>query len=170
MNLQDHRTWITPLLIGAFLLSAVTGVLMFFHLDSGLNKAAHEWLSWAMLAGVGLHLMLNLAPFKRYFRQTTGRWVMGGFAALLALSFIPLGGTAGAEPPFAHPVHALARAPLPTLAQVAGLSTDALRARLGAAGIVVQNDRQSLQDLVGPELRAQITTLNRVLPAAPATP
>lgn len=170
MNLQNQRAWITPLVIGAFLLSAVTGVLMFFHLDSGLNKAAHEWLSWAMLVGVGLHLALNLAPFKRYFRQTTGRVVIAGFAALLALSFIPLGGTAGSEPPFAHPVHALARAPLPTLAQVAGLSTDALRARLGAAGIVVQNDQQTLQDLVGPELRAQITTLNRVLPTASATP
>ena len=37
--------------MGAFTLSAVTGVLMFFHLDSGLNKAAHEWLSWAMVGG-----------------------------------------------------------------------------------------------------------------------
>jgi hypothetical protein len=94
MNLQNQRAWITPLVIGAFLLSAVTGTLMFFHLDSGLNKAAHEWLSWAMLIGVGLHLMLNLVPFKRYFRQTTGRWIMAGFAAVLALSFIPAGGTA----------------------------------------------------------------------------
>lgn len=170
MNLQNQRAWITPLVIGAFLLSAVTGTLMFFHLDSGLNKAAHEWLSWAMLIGVGLHLMLNLVPFKRYFRQTTGRWIMAGFAAVLALSFIPAGGTGKGEPPFAHPVHALARAPLPTLAQVAGLSTDALRARLGAAGIPVANDQQTLQDLVGPELRAQITALNRVLPAAAPTP
>jgi len=73
MNLNPHRPWITPVVIGAFFLSAVTGVLMFFHLDSGLNKTAHEWLSWAMVIGVALHLLLNVAAFKRYFTQTTGR-------------------------------------------------------------------------------------------------
>lgn len=163
MLLQNHRPWITPLVIGSFLLSAVTGTLMFFHLDSGLNKLAHEWLGWAMLLGVGLHVMIHLAPFKRYFQQRTGRWVIAAFAALLALSFVPPGGADKAEPPFASPVHALARAPLPVLAQVAGLGIPELRARLGAAGITVTNEQQSLHDLVGPDLRAQISALNRVL-------
>ncbi|EWS63204.1 hypothetical protein Y695_03563 [Hydrogenophaga sp. T4] len=45
MNLAKQRPWITPLVMGSFALSAVTGVLMFFHLDTGLNKAAHE--CWA---------------------------------------------------------------------------------------------------------------------------
>jgi len=85
MNLNPHRPWITPLVIGAFLISAVTGVLMFFHLDSGLNKTVHEWLSWAMVIGVGLHVLLNVTAFKRYFTQTTGRWVMGSMALILAL-------------------------------------------------------------------------------------
>ncbi|MBL8336372.1 MAG: DUF4405 domain-containing protein [Rhodoferax sp.] len=164
MNLSSQRPWITPLVIGSFLLSAVTGLLMFFHLDSGLNKLAHEWLSWAMLVGVGLHLGLNQLPFKRYFQQPLARGVMAGFAALLLLSFLPVGGTAGGQPPFAAPVQALARAPLPALAQIASLSPEALRARLGAAGLVVTNDAQTLQDIVGPELRAQINALNRILP------
>ena len=107
MNLNPHRPWITPVVIGAFGLSAVTGVLMFFHLDSGLNKTAHEWLSWAMVIGVLLHLLLNLNAFKRYFTQTTARVVMGVFALVLALSFIPAGG-AKSEPGFAPPVRALA--------------------------------------------------------------
>ena len=61
MNLYAQRPWITPVVIGAFTLSAVTGVLMFFHLDSGLNKTAHEWLSWAMVIGVVL-LALTFSP------------------------------------------------------------------------------------------------------------
>ena len=89
MNLNPHRPWITPVVIGAFGLSAVTGVLMFFHLDSGLNKTAHEWLSWAMVIGVLLHLLLNMSAFKRYFTQTTARVVVGVFALVLALSFAP---------------------------------------------------------------------------------
>ena len=98
MNLNPHRPWITPLVVGAFLLSAVTGVLMFFHLDSGLNKTAHEWLSWAMVVGVTLHILLNLTAFKRYFTQTIAKAVMGVFALVLALSFIPLGAKAAANP------------------------------------------------------------------------
>ena len=40
MNLANQRPWITPLVMGSFALSAVTGVLMIFHLDTGLNKTA----------------------------------------------------------------------------------------------------------------------------------
>ena len=165
MNLNPHRPWITPVVIGAFFLSAVTGVLMFFHLDSGLNKTAHEWLSWAMVIGVTLHVLLNMPAFKRYFTQTTGKVVMGAFALVLVLSFIPAGG-AGGEPGFAPPVRALAKAPITVLAQVAGTSTDDLKAKLQAQGLTVTSDQQSVADLVGPDLRAQIGTISKVLPAA----
>lgn len=163
MNLHPHRPWITPLVMGAFLLSAVTGVLMFFHLDSGLNKVAHEWLSWAMLGGVLLHVLLNLPAFKRYFGQKTALTVMGVFALVLALSFVPSAGAKKA-PSYAAPVRALASAPLPVLAQVLGKTPEALKADLAQAGLPVDNDRQSLQDLVGPELKKQVRTLNRLLP------
>lgn len=166
MNLNPHRPWITPVVIGAFFLSAVTGVLMFFHLDSGLNKTAHEWLSWAMVIGVMLHLLLNVAAFKRYFTQTTGRVVIGLFALILALSFIPAGGEGGSEPGFAPPVRALAKAPISVLAQVAGTSTDEVKTKLQAQGLTVTSDQQSVADLVGPDLRKQIGAITKVLPAA----
>lgn len=164
MNLSSQRPWITPVVMGAFLLSAVTGVLMFFHLDSGLNKTAHEWLSWAMVIGVGLHVLLNMPAFKRYLNQTTGRVVIGAFALILALSFIPAGG--GSEPGFAPPVRALAKAPITVLAQVAGTSTEDVKAKLQAQGLTVSSDQQSVADLVGPDLRKQIGTITKVLPAA----
>jgi Domain of unknown function (DUF4405) len=166
MNLSTQRPWITPVVIGAFSLSAVTGVLMFFHLDSGLNKTAHEWLSWVMVIGVGLHVLLNMPAFKRYLKQTTGRVVIGAFALVLALSFIPAGGSSGSEPGFAPPVRALARAPITVLAQVAGTSTDALKAKLQAQGLTITSDQQSVADLVGPDLRKQIGTITKVLPTA----
>lgn len=169
MNLNPHRPWITPVVIGAFFLSAVTGVLMFFHLDSGLNKTAHEWLSWAMVIGVSLHVLLNMPAFKRYFTQTTGRVVIGLFAAVLALSFIPAGGEGGSEPGFAPPVRALAKAPISVLAQVAGTTTEDVKAGLQAQGFTVSSDQQSVADLVGGDLRKQIGTITKLLPAT-ATP
>lgn len=36
------RTWATPLTVGAFLLMAATGVLMFFGYDRGLTAVVHE--------------------------------------------------------------------------------------------------------------------------------
>jgi hypothetical protein len=165
MNLNRHRSWITPLVIGAFALSAVTGVLMFFHLDSGLNKAAHEWLSWAMLAGVGLHAALNLPAFKRYFSQRTPLLVMAAFALLLGLSFVRPAGSAK-EPPFAAPVHALAQAPIPVLAQVLGTNEAMLTEQLRQAGHTVDAEHQTLESLVGGDLRAQIGALKRLMPAS----
>ena len=162
MNLHPHRPWITPLVIGSFVLIAVTGVLMFFHPDRGLNKLAHEWLSWLMLAGVGLHVLLNLPAFKRYLSQKTSLVVMGVFALALGLSFVSLPG-AKKEAPYAAPIHALAQTPLPVLAQVLGKSTEALKADLTQAGWTVNSDDQTLQALVGPDLRTQVRTLNRLL-------
>ena len=165
MNLNAQRPWITPLVTGLFLLMAITGSLMFFHLDIGLNKTAHEWLGWAMVAGVVLHVLLNVNAFKRHLTNTTSRWVLGACAAVLALTFIPLGGATGGKPPFAAPVQALARTPLTTVAEVAGVSVTEVRARLTAAGVVSQSDTQSVQDLVGADMGQQIRTLGTVFAA-----
>lgn len=167
MNLNAQRPWITPLVTGIFALMAVTGGLLFFHLDSGLNKTAHEWLGWAMLAGVLLHVLLNVNAFKRHLANKTGRWVMGVCAVVLGLSFVPLGGTAG-KPPFVAPVQALAKAPLAIVAQVAGLTTAQMRERLNAAGVPSQNDTQTLKELVGPDLSVQMRVMGKVFVASSA--
>ncbi len=169
MNLNAHRPWITPLVIGIFGLMAITGSLMFFHLDTGLNQSAHEWLGWALVAGVVLHVVLNVKAFKRHLTNTTGRWVLGACTAVLALSFVPLGGEVGGKPPFAAPVQALARAPLTKVADVAGLSVTEVRARLSAAGVANQSNTQSIQDLVGSDMGNQMRTLGKVFTANDAS-
>ncbi len=165
MAMKVSRDVFTPLTLGSFGLLAVTGVLMFFHLDSGLNKAAHEWLSWLLIAAVGGHVLSNLGSLKRHFQSTRTRSLLAGFAAVLALSFAPVGGND--KPPFVVPMAALARAPLPVLAQVAGVEESVLRERLAAAGTPAQADTASVAQLVGTDLRQQMGTLNRVLAQNP---
>ena len=155
------REWATPLTIGSFGLIAVTGVLMFFHLDSGLNKAAHEWLSWLLLAGVALHAAANWLGFKRYFQQRWGRSLLALAALVLGLSFLPVGG--GGEPPFMVPVKALAAAPVSVLAQVGGVSIDQMQQRLQAAGAPGKDGTDSVALRVGPDLRRQMQVLKQVL-------
>ncbi len=163
MTPNVHRPWITPLVIGSFVLSAVTGVLMFFHLDIGLNKAAHEWLGWAMVIGVTLHVWLNLPAFKRYFSQSTARFVMGAFALVLALSFFSLGSEGNSDPKWAGPIRAMADAPVSALAAVGGVTTEDMRLRLEAAGLHVVSDDQTVAELAGPDLRAQINALTQAM-------
>lgn len=167
MNLNAQRHWTTPLVIGSFLLMAVTGILMFFHLDGPLNKSAHEWLGWLMVAGVVLHVLTNSFAFQRYFKQTTGRLVVGGFALVLALSFLRLGGADGGKPPFFAPVTALAHAPLTAVAPVAGITVGQLRERLATLGVQSQSDDQTLAGLVGNDLGDQMKLMSRLL-AAPS--
>ena len=155
-----NRNWTTPLAAGAFLLSAVTGVLIFFHLDIGLNKIAHEWLSWILLAGVVLHVVTNLAAFKRHFSSKAGLGVMGLFALVLALSFITLGEKR--EPPFIASVRALSNAPLSTLALVAHQTPEELKGILVAEGLHPSSDEQNLRELAGPDVRQQARLLEKL--------
>ena len=137
---------------------------MFFDLDTGLNKTAHEWLSWVLLAGGGLHLTSNFMAFKRYLRMPRPRAVLAGFALLLGLSFLPLGGGDG-EPPFVAPLAKLAAAPLPVLAAVAGTSPADMALRLAAAGLPGATDGSSVLQLAGPDRKEQIRVLGLVLAA-----
>ena len=129
MNIQ--RSWATPIAAGAFLLSAVTGVLIFFHVDSGLNKAAHEWLSWLLLGGVVLHVLANLGGFKRHFATRGGLAVMGAFALVLALSFIAP--AAKGEPPFMASVRAVFNAARKLLEMLVSSELRLKLTKLGAA-------------------------------------
>jgi hypothetical protein len=159
-----NREWATPLAAGAFLLSAVTGVLVFFHADSGLNKVAHEWLSWVLLGAVVLHLIPNFASLRRHLSNRRGQLLIGVFAVILSASFIGTGNKS--EPPFVAPMRALSAAPLATLAQVARLQPEELRSRLVDAGLQPTSDAQSLVDLAGPDVRKQVRVMARVFTPA----
>lgn len=79
------RIWATPLTIAAFIVMGATGVLMFLHLDSGLNKVVHEWAGWAMVIGVVAHVVLNWRAFSTYFRRPIARVMMAAGVVVLGL-------------------------------------------------------------------------------------
>lgn len=161
MNIR--REWVTPITAGAFLLMAVTGVLIFFHADTGANKAVHEWLGWVLLAGAALHTAANFAGLKRHLATRRGQLVVGAFAAALLVSFASIGDND--EPPFAPPIRALSQVPLTTLAQVAQITPAHLREHLAKAGVQPTSDQQSLSDLVGTDAHRQMHVLEKVFTA-----
>lgn len=159
--MKVQRSWVTPITAGAFLLSGVTGILMFFHLDTNTGKFLHEWLGWVLLGGAALHVAANFAGFKSHLSTLRGQLLVGIFAVALLLSFIPLGGGQD-EPPFMPPIRALSQAPLSTLAQVAQVTPEQLRDRLSKAGIQSTSEQQTLSELVGPDMRKQVHVMESV--------
>ncbi len=158
-----QREWATPVIIGAFILSAVTGIAVFFHIHIGLVRWSHEWLSWLLVAALVPHIITNFTNFKRYFVEAKGLIIMGIFAILLAVSFVPLGG-GKSRPPFFASVRALAQAPLPVLAQVAKITPEELRARLAKTRLPAPtSDQQTLAELAGPSVRRQAHILSDLL-------
>lgn len=163
--MKISRDWFTPLALGSFALLGGTGVLMFFHLDTGLNKVAHEWLSWLLLAAVGGHAAANFQALKRHLSRGRGLAIVALCLLVLAASFLPLGKSSEA-PAFAGPVQALAHAPLPVLAQVAGMGSAELQSRLQAAGVTVDENTANLASAIGEDPRRQLRVLRQVLPPA----
>lgn len=157
--MKISRSWATPLTAGSFIVLAVTGLLMFFHLDRGLNHLAHEWIGWLLVVGVACHVAANFFGIKKHLAGNIGKAVVIAFMLILALSFVQP--EEQKRPPgWAQPVKALSFMPINELAIVANMSVDEIRDRLTEAGLNPTSDQQSIKDLVGHNLRKQLEVLN----------
>lgn len=162
---MTFREAATPLTIGSFLIIAVTGILMFFHLDSGLNKLAHEWIGWAMLAAVALHASVHFKSFSRYFTRPRALAVIGVSVLLLAASFASPAGKAS------KPSHILAAqvvldAPIRLVADMTGRNSSAIVQDLASAGFAASED-VSLRSVAGKGREEQMKVLGIALAKAP---
>lgn len=81
----------TPVTIALFAVSAVTGVMLFFHIGGGPVKGIHEWLSMAFVIGAALHTLKNWRPFQGEFRRWPV-WVALVLTALITVAFLAVGG------------------------------------------------------------------------------
>lgn len=111
----------------------VSGGLMFFHLDTGLNKTLHEWVGLVMLGAVIAHLVINWRAFGTYFKRPLAQGIMTVSAVLLALSFIPQPEAGGN--PARMVMRGIGQADIETVIALSGLPLEAGLERLEAVGI-----------------------------------
>lgn len=162
------RPWATPLAIGAFVIMATTGLMMFFHIESRLNKLAHEWFGWAMVAGVVAHAGLHWRSFKRYLVDLrTGRIIIAGCILLLAASFLAPGKEGEGVPPPVMALQGLMQAPIATVAMGAGKPEAQLLAALQAGGVPVRSADQTLASIIGEDREATDKAMRIIFAKAP---
>jgi len=70
-NMKLKRGFVTPVLTLIFLVVALSGVLMFFHLLDGYTTTIHEFLGLTFVLFSILHLVINWRSLKSYFRKKT---------------------------------------------------------------------------------------------------
>jgi hypothetical protein len=129
------RAWATPLTIGAFVLMAATGILMFFGWRGGLISEVHEWFSWLFLAGAVAHLVVNYRPLTLHLKSRWGRTILAASAVVLVVAVLPSGVRTNHQLP-GLVERALVAAPLSTVANLANVAPADLESRLRAHSVV----------------------------------
>lgn len=159
--MKHLRAYATPLTIGTFLIMGATGILLFFHTNTTLNKVVHEYVGLVMVAAVILHVVLNWRAFQTYFKRPVALTLMGASAVILAASFVSLGEETGGTRPDMVVLQMVSSASLTDLAPIMGTDAADLVARLAEQGVTATPD-QTLIDLSNGDMRGAITLLSAV--------
>jgi hypothetical protein len=150
------RAWATPLTIGAFVVMSVTGILMFFHFNTRLNKLVHEWAGWAMVLGVAAHVAVNWTPFARYLSSgLISRSLVALGIVTLAASFAPPPQQARGGSAAGMAVRAIVEAPISNVAPLTGKSLERIMEDLAKAGVALPDARASIRSVIGKDRELQ---------------
>ena len=155
------RSWAPPLVVGSFALMSISGVLMFFHLNTDLSKGLHEWAGFVLVAAAVAHLVQNWRAFTTYLKRPAAVTILGLGAVMTAVSVLPIGAT-GAPDAVRPLLASVGSAPVPVLAELTGQSADQVIAELVAAGYSGVTEESSVKALVGEDIGAQVNALAAV--------
>ncbi len=156
------RQWITPLTMGTFIVSAVTGILLLFHIKSGFIIWSHEWISLAFVIGTIIHCVINFTPLKYAVVRPKGAVIVMVFIAITAIALMTQGQEKGdfhghggrggytnnTEETIKMTV-AMSNLPLNTLATATGHTLIEVSDALANANIIIESQSQTLTELAG---------------------
>jgi hypothetical protein len=160
-NKNKLRDWATPITTGAFVLSAVTGIMLFFKLEFHLIKHMHEWLSWFLVIGTILHLIANGRASMRYLSKPTGKFILILFLLLTCASFLPIDVKHG-EHPSKKISEAIIQSPLSEVAQIADHPLNEAINILKSKGIQAANQEQTIREIAAQNHTSPLAILDAI--------
>ena len=162
---QTLKSWATSLSVGAFTISAVTGLLIFFDLELGIIEPVHKWLSWLLVAGVLLHLSSNWKQFTGYFSKKPAIGIIGAALIVTIASLLPIFGEKeeGKENPGKIATQLLESSSLETVALVTKNTPALLVEQLGKNGIMVKDPSLTIQQIARSNGKSEKAVLVAIL-------
>ena len=156
------RQWITPLTMGTFIVSAVTGILLMFHIKSSFIFWSHEWISLAFVIGVIIHCVINFTPLKYAIVRPKGAIIVIAFVAITTIALFTQGQGGdqfhrhgGGRDGYSSTIPqettkmtvVMINLPLNTLAAATGHTLIEISDALANANIIIENQSQTLMEL-----------------------
>ena len=162
---QTLKSWATPLAVGAFTISAVTGLLIFFDLEPGIIEPVHKWLSWLLVAGVILHLVSNWKQFTGYFSKKPALGIIGAALIVTIASLFPVFGEKeeGKERTGKVAAQLLESSSLETVALVTKTTPKLLIEQLEKNGIMVNDPSLTIQQIASSNKKSKKALLGAIL-------
>ena len=155
----------TPLTIGLFAVSAVSGTALFFHVGRSLFHSMHEWLSLVLLVPVTLHVWRNWGALLGYVRRGSLILPLGVTAAAALLFVLPgMMGQGGGEPPM-RAAQLMTQLRLTDLAPILKTSPEALEASLRQQGYKVMSTSDTIDVVASGSGASPVRVLLQILPA-----
>ncbi len=141
------RQWATPFTIGTFLLTALTGILLFFKVSISLAKPAHEWLSWLLVISTLFHLYVNWGSSLHPLSYPAGKRILGFFLLLICIAILFPGGTPVEKHSSNRLADALIQAPLSTITLLTHHTADETVTILRTHGVNPISMDQTIQEI-----------------------
>lgn len=159
--LKTHGTTFT---VGLFIVSAVSGVFLFFEVASPSFRGMHEWLSMVLFVPVVIHIWKNWTGFMGYFKRKSIYMPLAvSLIAAFAFAYPSLSSSSSGGNPIRATIHAVQDGTITQVAPLYKLTPEALKARLQAKGYTVTSFDQPIIEIAeasgkgeGPSLMAAI--------------
>ena len=131
------QRYATPLTIGLFLVSLISGLALFFHIWPGVFHGMHELVGLFLIVPFGLHIWRNWRPLKNYLAKPAfSATIAACLVAAVGIGLMSSGGGGGHGPAQFALLEALAASTPAKLAPALGTDADTLVAALRARGFV----------------------------------
>lgn len=144
MKKLNVRSFSTPLIIGAGIFSAITGLLMFFGSENPF-KYAHELVGIGFSVAIVLHIYTNWRPFKRYFSQRGV--IIIALALLVGVSLVTRTAIFDRGEPEELIMDKMEQTSVVRLAPIVGMEVKELVDKLGNDGFPVEKPEMTVEQI-----------------------
>lgn len=159
--------YVTPITTGLFLVSAISGIALFFHWAPGTFHSMHEWLSMVLLVPFVLHMWRNWGAFMNYIKRKT-LWIPLVLCIIVSIPFAwpsAQQGRSGGNPAF-QVVHMMTKTSITGIAPVMKSSPDELLKKLQGMGYKATSTDETLDQIATASGEQSLSLLMKLMPAS----